>query len=147
MSRSSWGGLTFWNSLASIELAISSSDRGMLFAPPNNKYQEKEKEKNIQCSSSTYLISSSSKNVLSEALPSFTSFFISSSTYNQPTSSSHLTFHRMNPYMHESSNATSRINIYLPLQIHSQYYICHPSTACIFCKSVERSTPASSQCK
>ena len=38
LSRSSWGGLTFWNSLASIELAISSSDRGMLFGPPNNKY-------------------------------------------------------------------------------------------------------------
>lgn len=33
LSRSSCGGLTFWNSLASIELAISSSDRGMLFVP------------------------------------------------------------------------------------------------------------------
>lgn len=29
-----------------------------------------------------------------------------------------------------------------PLPIHFQYYICHPSTACIFCKVVEHSVPA-----
>jgi hypothetical protein len=50
-----------------------------------------------------YLISSSSKNVLSEALPSFTRFFISSSTCNQPTSPFNLIKHRhltcMNPPM------------------------------------------------
>ena len=34
----------------------------------------------------------------------------------------------------------------LPLQIHSRYYIYHPSTACIFCKFAGHSIPASTEC-
>jgi len=103
LSRSSCGGLTFWNSLASIELAITSSDRGMLFVP--GKRIQNQQHPAVRYIPFTfqykfriffkYLISSFSKNVLSDEVPwpvpSFTTFFISSRTYIQPTSQFNLT--------------------------------------------------------